>query len=1135
MIQHLPLSAKSFFANEYFINHNDKDIILVFASEDEAATNYKQLLFFAQTTNERTTSNNDYLYFPAMDTIAYDRISPNQNILSQRAKILSYLATSTNKKLLVTSAVNLLSKLPPPEILAKSFLRLYPKMKLSLIELSEFLVLNSFTRTISSIDSGEFSVRGEIIDIILPGPKAYRINFSWDQIESIKEFDIDSQISTDSCGELIINSASEVLLNPETISNFRNNYLTSFGVNHASTPLYQSIIEGRKFQGYEHLSPLFYNSFSKLTDYLADPVIIYDNLSLQSIIEHEHNYLDLYRSRIESNKIKSQNFYPALPPKEIYLTSKETRDLLEQPKNILPENILIVPENSAYAHSLEKIITTSFIEEKTVFTKLFEIIASNNQKIVIIFCQSKSNIERFKTIIDNYDKKYFEIEVLQQAKIAVINLVLLELAQGFYTDKYLFISATDILGEKAKSRSQTAKRKLKNILMELDNLSEGELVVHIDHGIGQFLNVETLDVKGKAHDFLKILYDNNDKLYIPVENINLIKKYGSNEAQLARLGSLTWQKGKARLKNRINEIAEQLLLIAAKRQLAVSEAVEFNHEEYDKFCRKFKYSETEDQLNAINDIRRDFASGILMDRLIIGDVGFGKTEVAIRAAFMIAKSSDEKPPQIAIIVPTTILCKQHYLRFTKRFRDQGLNIVQLSGLITNNEAKKIKEQISNGIANIIIGTHALFSKNMEFHNLKLLIIDEEQHFGVSQKEHLKKLKSTIHVLSLSATPIPRTLQMSMVGLKDLSIIATPPIDRLEVRTNIMPFDQVIIRDALLRERFRGGRSFYVVPRIKDIPEIERYLQLMIPELKYKVAHGQMPASKVDNIMSEFCDGKFDILVSTTIIESGIDIAEANTMIIHKANNLGLSQLYQLRGRIGRSKVRGHAYLTLTNNQKMTIHSIKRLEIMQNSCALGSGFTIASHDMDLRGFGNLVGEEQSGQIKEVGVELYQEMLDEQIAILKKDIMVKQKNFVPTINLGLPIFIDDHYIADSSLKLSLYRRVGGLNNDLDIENFKDEMVDRFGPIPAEFNNLLDIVKIKNKCTSLNIENLDSGEKGFVIKFHKEADIADMVRNFIIKHPQQTKIKPDSKLIFTKILLGKNIINEANYLLEQLSSSS
>ena len=1024
----LPSSAKGLFANEYFATKTHKNVLLACATELEAQALYRQVLFFAA--NQDHTNN--ILYLPSLDTIPYDRISPNQTILAERASILNILVTNNNRKLFITSSVNLLTKLPPPEFFLKSCLTLHNKLRLTASELAEFLVKNSFTRSSSAIDSGEFAVRGEIVDIVMPNSKAYRINFSWDHIESIKEFDVDTQISTNTCDKLALNSASEVILTTETINNFRENYLKVFGVNQTKTPLYEAITEGRKFQGYEHLAPLFYNSHHTLTEYLNDPLIIYDNLALQSILEHENNYLDLYESRLETNKLKNTAFYPALPPSQIYLTSKEAQDLLKQ-----NNNICITSEDSPYASVLQNIIATSFAEEKTVFTKLFEIIESNKNKLTIIFCNYKSQAERLKSIINTYSKTYLEVQSIKEAKQNMINIALCPITQSFYNDQYLCIAAEGIFGEKISNlRQGGAKRKLKNILMELDNLEEGEYIVHKDHGIGQFLNVETLDVRGIAHDFLKILYDNNDKLYIPVENIELIKKYGSNEAQLARLGGVAWQRNKAKLKNRITEIAKQLLTIAAKRKLAVSTPIEFNTQEYDNFCRRFPYTETEDQLNTINDIKKDFDSGILMDRLICGDVGFGKTEVAIRAAFMIAKSTYEKPAQVAIVVPTTILCKQHYLRFLKRYKDFGLNIVQLSSLVTNNEAKIIKEQIKNGTANIIIGTHALLNKNIEFNNLKLLIIDEEQHFGVDQKERLKSLRTTMHVLSLSATPIPRTLQMSMVGLKDLSIISTPPIDRLEVRTTVMPFDETIIREALLRERFRGGRSFYVVPRIQDIPDIEKYLQLMVPELKYKVAHGQMLPSKVDAIMGEFYNGEFDILVSTTIIESGIDIAEANTMIIHKSDTFGLSQLYQLRGRIGRSKVRGYAYLTLANHKKTTEHAIKRLEIIQNSCALGSGFTIASHDMDLRGFGNLVGEEQSGQIREVGVELYQEMLDEEIANLKNDVNHQPKHFVPVINLGLPVFISDQYIADSSLKLNLYRRIGELVDEAEVETFKDD---------------------------------------------------------------------------------------------------
>ncbi|HJD56045.1 MAG TPA: transcription-repair coupling factor [Rickettsia endosymbiont of Pyrocoelia pectoralis] len=1157
--QKFPATAKGFFAVDNF-KKLQRDIVLVTSNEDDALQLYKQALFFLPEGNiphilesfrqdefqgepaerikireHRRDLQNSLVssfmecaahYFPSYDTIAYDHTSPSPTILSQRAETLTKLATNNGNKLLITHAANLVNKLPPRDFFAKYFLKLTPKTKLSAEELAKFLVENGFTRNASSVDVGDFAVRGEIVDLILPGPAAYRINFSWDYVESIKHFDIDTQISTKSCEELVISPANEIVLNSHTISNFKDNYLRNFGVNHTSNPLYEAIISGRKFAGYEQLLPLFYDSYSNLINYLKDPIIIFDNLSKQAISEFEHSYNDFYTARSETGRLKFNSFYPTLKPDQIYFSADEITKLLER-----QDNILVTYENTNEANIVENITTTSFAEKKTVFDKLFEVIESHKLKKIIIGCSYLSGFERVKSIIENYEHTCNEIDYLNEAKKGLINIVLLPLNQSFYTEEYLFISANELLDKQAAATN--SNKKLKNILLELDNLAEGELVVHKDHGIGQFLKLEALEIKGKLHDFLKILYAGNDKLYIPVENIEVIKKYGSDVAQLDKLGSVSWQKSKAKLKNRIKEIALHLLQIAAKWKLNTTAAIEFDTENYDKFCTKFPYPETDDQLNSIADVRSDLNTGMLMDRLICGDVGFGKTEVAMRAAFMVAKALNEHLPQVAIVVPTTILCSQHFSRFTERFKDFGLNIRQLSSVISPKEAKIIKSDLESGKINIIIGTHSLLHKNIKFFNLKLLIIDEEQHFGVGQKEFLKALKSSTHVLAMSATPIPRTLQMSMTGLKELSIIATPPLNRLEVRTSVMPFDPVIIRDALLREHFRGGRSFFVVPRINDIEDIEKQLKQIVPELTYKIAHGKMSPNKIDEIMSEFYAGKFDILISTTIIESGIDIADANTMIIHKADMLGLSQLYQLRGRIGRAKVRGYAYLTLPSNKKMTPHSLRRLEIIQNSCALGSGFTIASHDMDLRGFGNLIGDEQSGQIKEVGTELYQEMLEEQIAIFKDEpIAPTEQPFIPTINLGVSVFIPDNYISDSVLKIGLYRRIGSLKDDLEVEKFKDEMIDRFGSLPIEFSNLLDIVKIKLLCFKLNIENLDSGDGGFVIKFYKNADIADKVLKFVATYPANAKIKPDNKLVFIKKLADKNIILETNKLLWNLS---
>lgn len=1124
ILDHFFTSIKSFVTSQY-CNIGSNNIILTFTDEDSTIKAYNQLLFFAP--------NIELLYFPTLDTLPYDRTSPNPNIIAERAKVFSTLATTVNRKLVVTNAINLITKLPPPDIFAAASLKLTLGQKITAKQLSHFLIENGFSRSVCATDSGEFAVRGEIIDIVLSATNAYRISFGWDQIESIKKFDIDSQISTAVQEELILSPASEIILNPITINNFKNNYLTNFGINRTATPLCEAIIAGRKFPGYEHLLPLYYKKLAALSDYLNNFVIIYDNLSLPAILEYENSYQDFYQARLQSNKINSASFYPALPPSQLCLSSSYIKEILARHGLTIDS-----PAIKEISHSISPIPAASEVQDQELSSRfrLIDSVMKAQRAKTIFCCSSKSSIERLKNIAGQYSYKYVEIAKLTEAKDGVVNFTMTPLANGFATKQYLFIADHELLGEKSTSnQTQSSKRRLKNILTELDSFQEGELIVHQDHGIGKFIAVEIIEVGGKPHDCLKILYAGNDRLYIPVENIGVVKKYGNFEAELDKLGSVSWQKRKAKLKNRISEIAGQLLQVAAKRKLINIAPIEFEEEAYDKFCARFNYPETEDQLRAINDVKSDLTLGILMDRLICGDVGFGKTEVAMRAAYMIATSHCTPAPQVAIIAPTTILSKQHYMRFLERFSGLGLNILQLSRLVKPSEAKTVKEQIKNGSANIIIGTHALLAEDITFNNLKLLIIDEEQHFGVVQKERLKKLKSNVHILALSATPIPRTLQMSMVGLKDLSLIATPPVDRLAIRTTIMPFDRVIIRDALLREHFRGGRSFYVCPRIKDIHDIEKKLQEMVPELKYRIAHGQMPPAIVDEIMNDFCNGKFDILLSTTIIESGIDIAEANTIIIHKADRLGLSQLYQLRGRIGRSKVRGYAYLTLAGSQAATTHAIKRLEVMQTVDSLGAGFAIASHDMDLRGFGNLVGEEQSGQIKEVGVELYQEMLDEQIANLKDEPLENADNiFMPTINLGLPIFIPDNYIEDSSLRLAIYKRIGDLQTIDEIEGFQDEMVDRFGSIPAEFDNLLNIVKIKQICIKLNIENLDSGLGGFVLTFHKDADVSAMVAKFVSKYPHATKIKPNSKLVFAETINHHNVITETHKLLESLSEA-
>lgn len=1135
---YLPFVAKCFFAYEYF-NNIKKNIVLTFSDEETTIKAYKHLKFLIGKDDKENV-----LYFPSLDTLPYDRISPNPEIIAARANALTNLSLSKSPKIIVTNAQNLIIKVPLPSVFSNSSVIISKGDKLLIEELAFFLVNNGFIRVPSALESGEFAIKGEIIDIVHSNKKAYRINFGWEIVESIKEFDVNSQISTKPVDKLELSSASEAILNLNNIEVFRVNFLKNFGVNYVKHNMYESIISGKKFQGYEHLLPLFYDELANLLDYLGNHVVIYDNLSIQAILELEKSYEDFYHARLLSNKANPDSFYFALPPDQLIFSSTVVKEILHHGENLFIKNSSEKEDESEISNKLlndKEVYTTlkniewpqSLILPRFDSSILPTLINDYKDKIIIICCSSKSAQQRIKNIIESHEHTVSEVSFLQEAKKYLINIAVTPLSHGFFNKRYLFISEQDILGEKFTSQSHKPnRRKLKNILTELDNITEGELVVHKEHGIGRFEKVETILVGDVPHDCLKIIYFNNDILYLPVENIDLITKYGNDEAELDKLGGVNWQKRKARLRNRIKDIAANLIKTTAERELYKTSPVNFDPEVYLNFCNSFIYSETEDQLSAINDIEVDLKSGKLMDRLICGDVGFGKTEVAMRAAFMIAFDHQDDHPQVAIISPTTILCRQHYMSFTERFSGFDININQLSRLISSTQAKIIKKDIESGKINIVVGTHALLSKDIKFKNLKLLIIDEEQHFGVAQKERLKSLKSGVHVLSFSATPIPRTLQMSMSGLKDLSLIATPPIDRLPVRTAVMPFDGIVIRDALMRERFRGGKSFYVVPRIKDIEWVTKKLTEYVPELKFKIAHGQMLPKDIDNIMNEFCDGKFDVLLSTTIIESGIDIAAANTIIIHKSDMLGLSQLYQLRGRVGRGKVRGYAYLTLMNDKITTKHAWQRLEILQNIDSLGAGFTIASHDMDLRGFGNLVGDEQSGHIKEVGSELYQEMLDEAIAELKnQDINQKQLDFTPSINLGIPVYIPTTYIEDSSIRLAIYRRTANLKNRSEIEAFKDEMIDRFGLLPEEFNNLLKIVEIKNICYSLKIESLDSGTGGFVVKFNKNFDVSNIVMSFVQKFPRHAKIKPDNKLVFIKNLKNSSdLLEEAKEFLKQ-----
>jgi transcription-repair coupling factor (superfamily II helicase) len=701
---------------------------------------------------------------------------------------------------------------------------------------------------------------------------------------------------------------------------------------------------------------------------------------------------------------------------------------------------------------------------------------------------------------------------VQKREKTAASLVILPIEYGFTAPDLVVLTEQDVLGDRL-SRPKQKRSKSDAFTIELSALNEGDIVVHEEHGIGRYAGLETVHVTGAPHDCLKLLYDGGDKLFVPVENLDVLSRYGSSgeNATLDKLGGVAWQGRKARVKKRLKDMAEALLKIAAARELQEGERVVPPDGLYQEFAARFPYMETEDQERAIQSVLDDLASGKPMDRLVCGDVGFGKTEVAIRAAFAAVQAG----MQVAVVVPTTLLARQHFRTFAARFHGYPVRLAQLSRMVTAKESKESKTLLADGKIDIVVGTHAILGKEIAFKNLGLLIVDEEQHFGVKQKERLKQLRANVHVLTMTATPIPRTLQLALSGVRELSLITTPPVDRLAVRTFALPYDPMVIREALLREHYRGGQSFYVTPHVEDLAALREQLQELVPEIKMVTANGRMSATELEEVMTAFDEAKYDVLLATNIIESGLDIPNANTMIINKADHFGLAQLYQLRGRVGRAKQRGYAYLTYDPARTLTPQAQQRLEVISTLEGLGAGFQLASHDMDIRGAGNLLGEEQSGQVREVGIELYQQMLEDAVndakAAAGADAILHDR-WTPQINLGMAVLIPESYVQELGLRLNFYRRIADLEDKDSIEAFAAEMIDRFGPLPIEVQNLLDTIALKQLCRVACIEKLDAGLKGAMIAFRNSSFAKpDRLMAYIQKNAALIRVRPDQKLTY------------------------
>ena len=1061
--------------------------------------------------------------FPAWDTVPYDRSGPNAEIVAKRITALSRLALGNRSEpVVVLTTVNaVLQKVPPKAFIRTAMKSLAPGQRVDLNRLVARLSRAGYTRTGTVMEQGEFAVRGGIVDLFPPGRQnPVRLDFFGDTLETIKAFDAETQRTSKVLRKLILMPVSEVAFGEAATALFRTRYVELFGGATGDDPLYEAVSSGRTYAGQEHWLPFFHETLETLFDYMDGAVVSFDNLVDEAVKSRFEQIKEHYLARTEG--LETERFgappYKPVPPDLMFLNAPGWKKALAGHKVVrltpfeMTEGAGVRPWRGRGGRSFAP-------ERQNPDGNVFDAVVGHIKRVqgehrrVIVAAWTTGARERLGSLLADHGlKSQAKVEGYADALALdpnVTGLAVLGLEQGFETPELVVVAEQDILGDRLVRPRRKTKRAA-DVLTEATSLSVGDLVVHADHGIGRFAGLKTITALGAPHDCLELKYHGGDTLYLPVENIELLSRYGSDDgtAQLDKLGGVAWQSRKAKLKKRLREMAGELIKIAAMRQLREAPVLAPPAGAYDEFVARFPYEETEDQTASIEAVLGDMQSGRPMDRLVCGDVGFGKTEVALRAAFVAAMNG----LQVAIVVPTTLLARQHSRTVMERFKNLPLKLAQASRLVSAKDLTEVKDGIKNGTIDIVVGTHALLGKQIDFQRLGLLVIDEEQHFGVTHKERLKQLREDVHVLTLSATPIPRTLQLALTGVRELSLITTPPVDRLAVRTYISQFDPVILIDALKRERDRGGQTYYVAPRISDLEEVSEFLREAVPHLKVAVAHGQLAPTELEDIMTAFYEGQYDVLLATAIVESGLDVPNANTLIVHRAAMFGLAQLYQLRGRVGRSKRRAYAYFTTPPGKALTEGAEKRLKVLQSLDTLGAGFSLASHDLDIRGAGNLLGEEQSGHIREVGFELYQSMLEEAVAALKGGDLEAADQWSPEISIGLSVLIPETYVADLQLRLGLYRRLSALETREEIDAFAAELVDRFGDLPAEVDHLLDVMEIKGLCRIAGIAKVEAGTKGCVISFHRNTFAnAQGLAQFLQASRGKAKVQPDHKIIF------------------------
>jgi len=1063
---------------------NAKRFTLLLTADSQSAERLQEeLAFFAPEL--------PVLHFPDWETLPYDLFSPHQDIVSQRIATL-YQLPELSHGVLVVPITTALHRLAPKRFLLGSSLVLDVGQKLDVEQMRLRLEAAGYRCVDTVYEHGEFAVRGALIDLFPMGSALpYRIDLFDDEIETLRTFDPENQRSIDKVESIRLLPAREFPLKKEAVTGFRARFRERFDVDFRRCPIYQDLSTGITPAGIEYYLPLFYEETATLFDYLPEDSQVF---SLPGIEQAAEQFWNDVRNRYEERRVDPER--PLLPPAELFMPVEDCFARLKLWPRVVASQQDVEPGIGRERFPAQP------LPELAIESKASEPLGKLRQFLdgfpgrVLFTAESAGRREVLLELLARLKLRPQEVEgwggfLASEERLAI---AIAPLDEGLLLDEVALVAESPLFGQRVMQRRRREKSRDggDNVIKNLTELREGAPVVHIDHGVGRYQGLVTLEIEGQAQEFLLLQYADEAKLYVPVASLHLIARYtGSDDAlaPLHKLGSETWQKAKRKAAEQVRDVAAELLDIYARRAARQGYAFKDPQVDYETFAAGFPFEETPDQQAAIDAVREDLLSAKPMDRLVCGDVGFGKTEVAMRAAFIAVHGGK----QVAVLVPTTLLAQQHYNSFRDRFADWPVRVEVMSRFKSAKEVQNAITELADGKIDILIGTHKLLQDDVKFSNLGLVIIDEEHRFGVRQKEQLKALRSEVDILTLTATPIPRTLNMSIAGMRDLSIIATPPARRLSVRTFVMEANNPTIKEALLRELLRGGQVYYLHNDVKTIEKCAADLQTLVPEARIAIGHGQMRERDLEQVMSDFYHKRFNVLVASTIIETGIDVPSANTIIIERADKFGLAQLHQLRGRVGRSHHQAYAYLLTPPRKAMTDDAQKRLEAIANAQDLGAGFVLATHDLEIRGAGELLGEGQSGQIQAVGFTLYMEMLERAVKAIRKG---EQPNLEqplgggPEINLRLPALIPEDYLPDVHARLILYKRIANAADEDGLKELQVEMIDRFGLLPEPTKNLVRLTLLKLQAEKLGITKIDAGPQGGRIEFSADTSVDPMV---------------------------------------------